>query len=83
MSYKPTLPPAGDGRNSELIAYLYTELLSAANVINQGEFITIRLDVLENEPPRPKDGDIAHFADNVVNPQGGLYSRENGVWHKL
>lgn len=83
MPYTPTLPPAGDGSTNELVAYLYNELLNAANVINQGEFITIRLDVLEVEPPRPKDGDIAHFAPNVVNPQEGLYSFENGNWFKL
>lgn len=81
MSYFPTLPPAS--KDTELIAYLYHELEILSAVINAGEFQAIRLDVLEVEPPRPVDGDIAHFAANVVNPQAGLYSFEGGNWFKL
>ncbi len=85
MPYIPQLPPA-QGKNTTpdtLLEYLYNELQVISNVVNAGRFQAIRLDVLQFEPPRPAEGDIAHFADNVVNPQGGLYSYENGSWHKL
>lgn len=85
MPYIPQLPPANskDATIDTVLEYLYNELQVISNVVNAGRFQAIRLDVLFEEPPRPTDGDIAHFADNVVNPQGGLYSFENGNWFKL
>ena len=84
MTYKPSLGPTLE--NDALQQYLYAELESIARAINGGEFQYIRLDVLNELPPRPADGDIAYFAQDVVSPGAqseGLYSYEANQWKKL
>ncbi len=81
MSYEPQLPPTTIDPN--IAQYIYDELRRIADAYNSGQFDMIQLSVLGQEVPKPREGNIVHYAAGVVNPQEGLYNFEGGQWKKL
>ena len=83
---KPLPIPSGDAAADvrELTAYLKNELEKLSLSLAAGRFLTIRMDVLGTELPRPVFGDMAVYDENVVNPQSGIYFfNKNGNWQSL
>jgi hypothetical protein len=84
LFYAPSAPPQGDDV-AEMRRWCAREFERLSDVIRDGGFQSIRLDVQKNLPDKPIEGMIMCFAANVVTAgsEDGSYEYSSGAWFKL
>jgi hypothetical protein len=81
--FRPTPVPAD--ASSGLRAWLASSLRQIADSLGEPEVVAIRFSILNAEPARREDGDVAYADGTHWNPGSGagLYERRGAAWHKL
>ena len=65
----------------DLPRYLFNELTNLSRTLFQVE--GLHMDRQYKLPEKPRDGDLALFADDVILPEGGLYYYNGTDWVKV
>ena len=78
--YTPSIAPT----DTELLPqFLSEQLILIAAALAQSTPQTLRLQVSDQQPPKPTDGDLVYFPANDYDPGSGagLYFRSGSTWN--